>query len=70
MVYICNPGTQEAEEEGSQIQGYPGLYSKTLSQKRKTYFCQLEERQNSQKEQGQFSKRGCKSSSNRLRIHL
>jgi hypothetical protein len=33
MVYTYNPNTQEAEAEGSQVQGQPWLHSKTLSQK-------------------------------------
>jgi hypothetical protein len=32
----CNPSTGEAEAGGSQVQGQPGLHSKTLSQQNKT----------------------------------
>jgi hypothetical protein len=34
-VYTCNPSTQEAEAEGLQFRGQPGLHSKTLSQQKK-----------------------------------
>jgi hypothetical protein len=33
--HACNPSTQEAEVGGCQIQGQPGLHSKTLSGKKK-----------------------------------
>lgn len=33
MVHTSNPSSQEAEKEGSRVQGQPGLWSKTLSQK-------------------------------------
>jgi hypothetical protein len=33
VVYSCNPCTQEAEAEGSQILGQPVLHRETVSQK-------------------------------------
>jgi hypothetical protein len=36
MVHPCNPSIQQAEVEGSQIPGLPGLHNETLSQKQKT----------------------------------
>jgi hypothetical protein len=33
MVQVCNPSTREAKAGGLQVQGQPGLYSETLSQK-------------------------------------
>jgi hypothetical protein len=35
MAYTRHPSTQGAEAEGSQVRGQPGLYSETLSQKKK-----------------------------------
>jgi DNA invertase Pin-like site-specific DNA recombinase len=35
VVHIYNPSTSKAKAEGSWIQGQPGLYSKTLTQKKK-----------------------------------
>lgn len=35
IIYTSNTSTQEAEAEGSRIQGQPGLHSKIVSQKRK-----------------------------------
>lgn len=32
--YICDPSTKEAETGKSQIQGHPGIHSKTLSKKK------------------------------------
>jgi hypothetical protein len=34
-VHACTPRTQEAEEEGSQVRGQPGLHSEILSLKTK-----------------------------------
>jgi hypothetical protein len=34
MVHACNPSTQEAEAEESQVQGQPGLHRETLSLKK------------------------------------
>jgi hypothetical protein len=33
VVHTCNSSTQEAEAGKSQVQGPPGLHSKTLTQK-------------------------------------
>jgi hypothetical protein len=35
VAHGCNTSTQEAEAGESRVQGHPGLYSKTLSQKKK-----------------------------------
>jgi hypothetical protein len=35
VVHACTPRTQEAEEEGSQVRGQPGLHSEILSLKTK-----------------------------------
>jgi hypothetical protein len=35
VVHVYNPSTGEAEVEGFQVQGHPGLCSETLSQKSK-----------------------------------
>jgi hypothetical protein len=34
-VHVCDPSTREAEAGRSQLQGQPGLHSKTLSQNNK-----------------------------------
>jgi hypothetical protein len=31
LVYTCNPTTLEAEAEGAQVQGQPGLHNEILS---------------------------------------
>jgi hypothetical protein len=35
VVHVCNPNTQEAKAEGSQVQGQSGPHRETLSQKEK-----------------------------------
>lgn len=35
FIHTCDISTQEAEAEGSRIQGKPGLHSKTVSGKKK-----------------------------------
>jgi hypothetical protein len=35
VVHTCNPSTQKAKAGGLQVPGQPGLYGKTLSQKKK-----------------------------------
>jgi hypothetical protein len=34
VVFTCNPSTQEAKAGELQVQGQPGLYKETLSQKK------------------------------------
>jgi hypothetical protein len=38
VVLVCNPSTQDAEAEASQVPGQSGLHTETMSQKRKIIF--------------------------------
>jgi hypothetical protein len=37
VAHACDPSAQEAEVEGSQVQGQPGLHSETVKEKKCAY---------------------------------